>query len=199
MSIILGITGSIGMGKTTVSNMLRDRGIPVHCADEEVHRLLGSDGSAVSIVRQVFPESYDEAANGINRNILGKLVFDDPEKKKQLEDILHPMVRHAQDAFIDAHQDHDMIGLDIPLLFETEGENRVDYTICASAPIEIQRARILARPGMTPEKCDAILAAQMPDTEKRARADYVIETGVSMDDTRQMLDTLITKIKAQTA
>lgn len=198
--IVLGITGSIGMGKSTVAQMLRDMGIPVHDADAAVHELLGPDGGAVAAVAQAFPEtlkSDTQSRNYIDRQTLGALVFSDAEKKHLLENILHPLVREDSDRFKqDMHQKgHAIIALDIPLLFETGGENRVDVTLCVSAPPDIQRDRVLARPGMTAEKFERILAGQLPDSEKRARADFVIESHKGLEDMRQQLQNTIHKIK----
>jgi dephospho-CoA kinase len=199
--IVLGITGSIGMGKTTVANMLREMGIPVHDSDASVHFLLGPDGEAVAEVGKVFPEVLkvdDKRCGYIDRPALGRIVFGDRKKKKALEDILHPMVRAESDNFKSEMKKraHKMIALDIPLLFETGGEKRVDVTICVSAPEDVQRERVLSRPGMTSEKFDRIVAGQLPDYEKRKRADYVIESVNSIDDTRQQLQKIVDMISA---
>lgn len=197
--IVIGITGSIGMGKTTVAGMLRDLGIPVHDSDECVHRLLAADGGAVGVVGKKFPEALKTDAAGrpfIDRQVLGRIIFADRSKKKELEDILHPMVRAESDKFkAEMRQKAQRaVALDIPLLFETGGEKRVDVTICVSAPRDVQRERVLARPGMTSEKFDRIVAGQLPDAEKRKRAHYVVETGVGLEDTRLQLQKIIDKI-----
>lgn len=197
--IVVGITGSIGMGKTTVSNMLREMSIPVHDSDAAVHRLLGPDGAAVPAIARLFPTTLalDEDRRGyIDRQILGRIVFEDRNKKRQLEEILHPMVRAESDRFKEemAKRAHKVIALDIPLLFETEGEKRVDVTVCVSATKENQRERVLARPGMTSEKFDRIVAGQLPDAEKRRRADYIIETDSDLEETRQQVRNVIDKI-----
>ncbi len=194
--IVIGVTGSIGMGKSTVAGMLKEMGVPVHDSDASVHKLLGPDGAAVETVAQMFPEALATDAGGrhfIDRQILGRSVFADRSKKKQLEDVLHPMVRAESDAFKEEmrQKGHKMVALDIPLLFETGGEKRVDVTICVSAPKDVQRERVLARPNMTSEKFDRIVAGQLPDAEKRKRADYVIETVGELDETKRQLQKII--------
>jgi dephospho-CoA kinase len=189
------------MGKTTVANMLREMNIPVHDSDASVHFLMGPRGKAVGPVGTKFPEALkvDEKRNAyIDRQVLGRIVFGSRKKKKELEDILHPMVRAESDNFKEEMKKRavPMIALDIPLLFETGGEKRVDVTICVTAPPEVQRERVLARPGMTSEKFDRIVAGQLPDSEKRQRADYVIETGISVDETRQQLQQIIDRVMA---
>lgn len=200
--IILGVTGSIGMGKSTVASMLSARGIPVHDADAAVHRLLGPGGEAVGIIGQLFPAALSVDSKGlasIDRAILGRLVFGDRALKKQLEDILHPLVRAESDAFVadSRKKGLEMVALDIPLLFETGGEKRVDVTICVSAPAADQQARVLARPGMTREKFERIVAGQLPDAEKRKRANYVLDTGQSLAKTEADLDAMLSDIRAK--
>jgi dephospho-CoA kinase len=175
---ILCLTGSVGMGKTTAARMLRRLGIPVHDADGEVHRLLGRGGAAVRAVDAAFPGV--KSGKAIDRAALGKIVFADKAALKRLEGILHPLVRRAERRFLaEARRQHRrLVVLDIPLLFETKGERRCDGIIVVSAPRSIQRARVLARPGMTKERLAAIEARQLPDREKRRRADIVIETGL---------------------
>jgi dephospho-CoA kinase len=175
---ILCLTGSVGMGKTTAARMLRRLGIPVHDADGEVHRLLGRGGAAVRAVDAAFPGV--KSGKAIDRAALGKVVFADKAALKRLEGILHPLVRRAERRFLaEARRQHRrLVVLDIPLLFETKGERRCDGIIVVSAPRSIQRARVLARPGMTKERLAAIEARQLPDREKRRRADIVIETGL---------------------
>jgi dephospho-CoA kinase len=198
--IVLGVTGSIGMGKSTVSNMLQEMGIPVHDADATVHKLLAAGGKGVQPVAALFPDALAQDANGqdmIDRAALGKIVFADPAKKKQLEDILHPMVRDDSAAFKAEMEKagHKVIVFDIPLLFETGGESRVDAVLCVSAAADVQKARVLARPGMTEERFNHVLSQQMPDAEKRARADYVVTTDISFDDTRAQLKTVLEKLQ----
>jgi len=198
--IVIGITGSIGMGKSTAAEMLRDLIIPVHDSDATVHFLLAPKGKAVAAVGEKFPDALKTDAAGepyIDRKILGRSVFSDRHKKKYLEDILHPLVWEASDRFIAEMKKngHPIVALDVPLLFETGGEKRVDVTLCVSAPKEIQKQRVLARPGMTSEKFDRIVAGQMPDAEKRKRADYVIETDKDFEDVRRQLAQVVEKIK----
>lgn len=182
--ILLGLTGSIGMGKSTVAEMFRAEGAPVYDADAAVHRLYAEGGAAVGPVGEAFPEAIVEGA--VDRERLSKLVLNDPEALQRLEHIVHPLVGAAQMQFLDdaRRAGAPVVVLDIPLLFEKGGAARVDVIAVVSAPADVQRARVLARPGMTPEKFEAILAKQTPDAEKRARADFVIDTGVGVDETR---------------
>jgi dephospho-CoA kinase len=188
---ILCLTGSVGMGKTTAGRMLRSMGIPVHDADAEVHRLMGRGGAAVKAVEAAFPGV--KTGRAIDRAALGRVVFADPAALKRLEAILHPLVRQAERKFLaQARREHRrLVILDIPLLYETRGEERCDGVIVVSAPRPIQLARVLARPGMTKERLAAIEARQMPDRQKRRRADIVIETGLgkrhSLENLRRAL------------
>lgn len=200
--IVIGITGSIGMGKTTAANMLREMGIPVHDSDASVHALLGPDGGAVTAVGAKFPEALAKDAAGrsyIDRQVLGRIVFGDRQKKRDLEEILHPLVRADSDAFKDEMRKkaHKIVALDIPLLFETGGEKRVDVTICISAPKDVQRERVLARPGMTSEKFDRIVSGQLPDAEKRKRATYVVESDKGFDDMRKQIEKIVDRIRSK--
>ena len=177
--IILGLTGSIGMGKSTAAGMLRRLGVPVHDADRTVHRLLGRGGAAVAAVERAFgPEVIAEGA--VDRPRLGARVFGDGVALKRLEAILHPQVRRAERRFLvqSATQRRPVVALDVPLLFETGGERRVDATVVVTAPAFLQRLRVLARPGMSADRLVAILARQTPDTEKRRRADFLVPTGL---------------------
>jgi dephospho-CoA kinase len=196
---IIGITGSIGMGKSTASNILREMGIPVHDADASVHGLLSTGGKAVEEVGLAFPGMLKKDDHGvpyIDRPQLGRIIFSDAGQKKKLEDILHPLVRAESDAFVleKGADNHPIVALDIPLLFETNGENRVHAIICLSAKPETQRKRVMERPGMTEEKFSRILASQMPDAEKRKRSTYVVETDISFADTRRQLEEIIAQI-----
>jgi dephospho-CoA kinase len=175
---VIGLTGSVGMGKTTAAKILRRLGIPVHDADREVHRLLGPGGAAVEAVAAAFPGVRRDRS--IDRAALGAKVFGDPKALKRLEAILHPLVRRAEQRFLARARRarRPLVVLDIPLLLETGGEDRFDLVVVVSAPRRIQRARVLARPGMTAAKLAAIEARQMPDAEKRHRADLVIATGL---------------------
>ncbi|MFH1158149.1 MAG: dephospho-CoA kinase [Pseudomonadota bacterium] len=200
--IVIGITGSVGMGKSTAAQMLRDMGIPVHDSDAAVHDLLKANGRAVPAVGKKFPEALKTNAAGesyIDRQILGRSVFEDHRKKKALEEILHPMVWEESEAFMERmkKEKHRIVALDIPLLFETGWEKRVDVTLCVSASPDVQRRRVLERPNMTSEKFDRIVAGQLPDAEKRKRADYVVDTDKSLDDMREQLRQIVGKLKAK--
>jgi dephospho-CoA kinase len=179
---IIGLTGSIGMGKTTAAAMFRRLGVAVHDADAVVHELLGAGGAAVAPVAASFDgvlANLGQSAH-IDRKALGAQVFDDPDALRRLEAILHPMV-HAREGWFLRHRTRRgcrVAVLDVPLLFETGGENRCDATAVVSAPSFVQEARVLARPGMTRERFAGILARQMPDAEKRRRADFVVPTGL---------------------
>ncbi len=177
---IIGLTGSIGMGKTTVAAQFAAQGCPVHNSDLAVHKALQPDGVAFEEVAVTFPAAWDKKNHLIKRDILGQIIFHDTKSRKILEEILHPVVRADQADFIRAQKrmGRDIVLLDIPLLFETGAQDRVDYTVVVTAPFFIQRQRVLKRKNMTEEKFRAILALQMPDREKRKMADYVIQTGL---------------------
>ena len=200
--IIIGLTGSIGMGKSTVAAMLSERGVPVHDADAAVHGLLGPGGGAVGVVGQVFPVALVVDGAGvahIDRQVLGRLVFNDRAAKKKLEELLHPIVRAQTDAFVSDHRRRgtEIVTLDIPLLFETNGQNRVDVTVCVSTTAAEQEKRVMARPGMTKDKFARIVAGQMPDAEKRKLADYVLSTDQSLTETARDLDHILQDIKTR--
>lgn len=182
MTLRLGLTGSIGMGKTTVAKMFAEEGVPVFDADAVVHQLQGPSGALVAEIENVFPGTT--GADGVDRGTLAERVLGEPEKLRQLEALIHPAVATARDDFLIANRGAPFVVLDIPLLFEKGGWNLVDRIAVVSAPADIQSARVLDRPGMTKEKFDRILALQMPDPEKRQRADFIIPTGGSMDETR---------------
>lgn len=178
----VGLTGSIGMGKSTVAAMLRSLGVPVFDADAVVHTLQGPDGRIVPAIEAAFPGTTSEA--GVDRQKLGAQVLDDDAAMARLESIVHPAVAAERAAFLLEHSAVPLIVFDIPLLFEKGGVDSVDVVVVVSAPTDVQRARVLARPGMTPAKFGSVLARQMPDAEKRARADFIIDTGQSLADTR---------------
>ena len=190
--IILGLTGSIGMGKSTTAQMFRDAGVPVHDSDEAVHRLYA--GAAAPLIEARFPGTVDNGV--VDREKLSKQVLGQPEALRDLERIIHPLVRADADAFLQASRTAGaaFAVMDIPLLFETQGEGRVDKIAVVSAPEAVQRARVLARPGMTGEKLEAILARQVPDAEKRARADFIIDTGSGLDAARRDVQAIITQL-----
>jgi dephospho-CoA kinase len=178
----LGLTGSIGMGKSTVAKMFADEGVPIFDADEVVHRLQGPDGVLVARIEAQFPGTT--GANGVNRTTLAERVLGDSAALQRLESLIHPAVAAEREAFQEVHRNAPLVLLDIPLLFEKGGWDSVDRIAVVSAPADVQRARVLARPGMTEEKFEHILARQMPDEEKCARADFVIPTGGPLEETR---------------
>ncbi|GGB38689.1 dephospho-CoA kinase [Sphingomonas metalli] len=189
MTIRLGLTGSIGMGKSTVAAMFAADGVPVFDADAEVHRLQGPGGALVPAIETAFPGTT--GPGGVDRAALGRAVLADDDAMTRLERIVHPAVFAARAAFLAAHRHAPLVLLDIPLLFETGGEGGVDRIAVVSAAPAVQRARVLARPGMTEAKFAAILARQLPDAEKRARADHVIATDVPLADTRAAVRAVI--------
>lgn len=172
--IVLGLTGSIGMGKTTTAELFAEAGLPVHSADAAVHALYA--GAAAPAIEAAFPGTLKDGV--VDRERLGQKVLGDPEALKRLEAIVHPLVREAEAAFLEAARNNGAPAaiLDIPLLFETGGECRCDRVVVVSAPFEVQCERVLARPGMSEAKFHAILQKQVPDAEKRARADFVVDT-----------------------
>ena len=188
MSVILGLTGSIGMGKSTTAQMFRDLGVPVWDADAAVHRLYGAGGAAVGPVGALCPDAVVTGA--VDRGVLKTWLAADPSRLAQLEAVVHPLVAADRAAFI-AQADAPLVVLDIPLLFETGAQ--VDTVLVVSAPPDVQRARVLARGGMTDAQLDLILSRQMPDADKRARADYVIET-TDMDSARAQVAALVAKL-----
>ncbi len=194
--IIAALTGSIAMGKSETARMFAARGVPVFDSDAAVHELYAPGGAAVEPLRALVPGAI--ADGRIDRSRLGAFVQADPLLLGKIEAVVHPLVRARQKAFLAAAAEHsDLAVLDIPLLFETGRQGEVDVVIVVSATPELQRARALARPGMTPEKLDFILSRQMPDAEKRARADYVIETSVSLAETAREVDRVIAEIRAK--
>ena len=190
--IVLGLTGSIGMGKSTTAALFAASGIPVHSADETVHRLYA--GKAAPEVEALFPGTVRDGV--VDRDALASRVLGDPAALKALEALVHPMVRAEEEAFLATQRQAEagLVVLDIPLLFETGGAGRVDRILVVSAPAEVQRARVLARPGMTEEKFAAILARQVPDEDKRAAADFVLDTARGLDAARTDLAEIIGKL-----
>lgn len=175
------LTGSIGMGKSTVAAMFERAGVPVFDADAEVRRLQAEDHAVIGMIGQRFPGTVEDGV--LVRDRLRQLVLDDPEKLAALEAIVHPAVQRAREQFIQEHGDRPLLLFEIPLLYETGGESAFDKVVVVSAPADVQRRRVLARPGMTAAKLDAILARQMPDAEKRARADFVVDSGSDLSTT----------------
>jgi len=192
--IILGLTGSIGMGKSTVARMFAQEGVPVFDADAVVHELQGPGGALVARIEEAFPDTT--GPGGVDRTALREAVFGRPEAYARLEALVHPAVAQARAAFLEAHGEAPLVVLDVPLLFEAGGWQAVDRIAVVSAPAETQRARVLARPGMTEARFAEILARQMPDAEKRARADFVIPTGGSLEETRACVRRLVACLSA---
>ncbi|TLP47080.1 dephospho-CoA kinase [Cohaesibacter sp. CAU 1516] len=191
--IKIGLTGSIGMGKSTTGQMFVERGCPLHDADATVHRLY--QGRAAPLIEAAFPGTT--GPDGVDRAALSKQVIGNSEAMARLEAIIHPLVHEEECAFFQAAKASgaQMVVLDIPLLFETGGEARADVIVVVSAPEKVQRARVLARPGMSEEKFEAIKARQMPDADKRQRADYVIDTGTSLEDAAEQVDRVLDAIR----
>ena len=193
---ILGLTGSIGMGKSTVAAMFKAAGVPVFDADAEVRAMQGPGGELVPAIEAAFPGSTD--ATGVLRDSLGVKVFGDPDALARLEAIVHPAVASKRAAFLIEHAGAPIVVFDIPLLFEKGGAEYVDRVVVVSAPAEQQRRRVLARPGMTAEKFAHILELQVPDAEKRARADHVIDTGTTLAATEAAVTALIDELRGTT-
>ncbi|MEO6389172.1 MAG: dephospho-CoA kinase [Croceibacterium sp.] len=189
---ILGLTGSIGMGKSTVAAMFAELGVPVFDADAEVRRMQGAGGELVDMIETAFPGSTN--ATGVDREGLGAAVFGDPVALARLEAIVHPAVRAARRAFLLERAAAPLVVFDIPLLFEKGGAQDVDAVAVVSAPAQVQRARVLARPGMNSARLSEILELQMPDAEKREHADYLIHTGTSLAETRAAVVRLVAKL-----
>jgi dephospho-CoA kinase len=194
--IVLGLTGSIGMGKSTTADFFRACGVPVHDADATVHDLYR--GAAVAPIEKAFPGTTRDGA--VDREALAVRVLGDDAAVKRLEAIVHPLVRGAETAFLrDAHASgRAVVVLDIPLLFETRGEARVDAVVTVTAPAEVQRARVLARPGMTVEKFEKILARQLPDPEKRRRSHYLVDTARGLDAARRQVEAVVRALRGMT-
>ncbi len=192
---LLGLTGSIGMGKSTVGKMFEKEGIPIYNVDAEIHKLYQPGGAAVAPIEEAFPEAIIDGR--VDRPTLSKLVLGDDAAIKRLEHIVHPLVGLDRSNFIsDAEQNgHTFVLLDVPLIFETGGEKNFDTIIVVSAPKDIQRARVLARDDMTEEKFEAILARQTPDAIKREKADFVIDTNCSEEETYIQVQNLVRKLK----
>jgi dephospho-CoA kinase len=189
---VLGLTGSLGMGKSTTAVFFAELGVPVHDADAVVHRLYKTE--AAPLIEAAFPGTT--LRGEVNREKLANRVLDDPEMVKKLEAIVHPMVRAAERQFLaEAEKKNASVAvLDIPLLFETGGERRCDAVVVVSAPPDVQRARIFERPGMTPQKFAGISANQMPDAEKRKRADFVVDTSKGFDAARAQVREILARV-----
>jgi dephospho-CoA kinase len=190
---ILGLTGSIGMGKSAVAGMLTELGVPVFDADAAVHELQGPNGALLAPIERAFPGTT--GPNGVDRQKLGAAVFGNTEQLKLLESIVHPEVAEMRRAFLADNADAPLIVFDIPLLFEKTGQHGLDAVAVVSAPAAVQRERVLARPGMSVKKFEKILALQVPDADKRARADFVIDTGAPLAETRAQVAALVAHLR----
>ena len=196
--IVIGLTGSIAMGKSEAAKHFQALGVPVFDSDAEVHGLYAKSGAAVFAIDQLAPAAVVDGA--VDRRKLAELVKADPQLLKRIEQVVHPLVRQAQDRFLATCSDREelLAVLDIPLLFETGRDASVDVIVVVSAPAELQRHRALARPGMTAEKLDMILARQLPDAEKRARAHFVVDTSGTLDDGRRQVAAIVEQLKQRT-
>ncbi|SFO37169.1 dephospho-CoA kinase [Cohaesibacter marisflavi] len=195
--IKIGLTGSIGMGKSTTGQMFVQRGCPLHDADAVVHELY--HGEAVPLIEAEFPGTTGPL--GVDRAVLSQKVIGNPEAMRRLESIIHPLVRAEERKFFEKAQSDkaDIVVLDIPLLYETHAQDRVDVVVVVSADESIQRRRVLERPGMTAEKFEAIKAKQMPDAEKRSRADYVIDTGKGLEAAARQVEAILDDVRSRFA
>lgn len=191
----IGLTGSIGMGKSTVAQMFREEGVPVFDADAAVRAMQGPGGRALSAIEAAFPGTT--GPRGADRAALGARVFGDDAAIRRLEAIMHPMVAEERAAFLAAHADAPVVLFDVPLLFETGGERNVDLIVVVSADADVQKVRVLERPGMTEDRLLEILARQIPDAEKRARADHVIPTDCPLDQTRAAVRRVLACARAE--
>ena len=194
--IVLGLTGSIGMGKSTTAKFFKQKGIPVYDADETVHQLY-QDESVIKRITAIFDDCLTD--NHIDRAKISRQIVQDPAKLVSLEKIIHPLVREKENAFVAAHRKNGdkLVVLDIPLLFETGGLERVDKIAVVSAPLEIQRQRVLQRDGWTEEKFQAVLARQIPDSEKRMRADFIIDTSKGLEYAENEVDNIISRLMGE--
>jgi dephospho-CoA kinase len=193
--IVVGLTGSIGMGKSTTAKMFAEAGVPVYDSDAAVHALYTPGGAAVGPVGLAFPQAIRNG--GVDRDALSRIVVGDSAAMKRLEAIVHPLVRQHQAEFLRRHLAGGAwaVVLDIPLLFENRADELMDAIVVVSAPADVQRARVLSRPGMNAEKFAAILAKQTPDEEKRARADFVINTGLGLEEARAQVRAVLETLR----
>lgn len=191
--ITIGLTGSIGMGKSTTAAMFKEAGCPVFDADRAVHDLYEKGGEAVPIIRAVFPDAIKEGA--IDRGVLGRYMREDPIQLEVLESFIHPLVGNKRTQFFEDNKSADITVLDVPLLFETGLDKFVDHIVVVTAPAKIQRARVLSREGMTEELFKVLLSKQMPDAIKRKRADTLIFTDMGLENAREQVHSLLRKIR----
>lgn len=189
--IVVGLTGSIAMGKSETAKQFAARGVPVFDSDQAVHQLYAKGGGAVHQLARIAPETIADGA--VDRSRLSQAIREKPDLLTKVETIVHPLVRDMQTQFLESARRNGqaVVILDIPLLFETHRDREVDKIVVVSTSLEIQRERALKRPGMTPEKLDFILARQMPDSEKRVRADYVVDTSISIADSQRQVDEIL--------
>lgn len=194
--IVLGLTGSIGMGKSVTARLFAEEGVPVYDADAAVHALYAPGGAAVAPVEAAFP-GVRSAQGGVDRDALSRRVVGQPEAMQRLEAIVHPLVRQAQAEFLRTHlaAGARLVVLDIPLLFETGGDALMDAVVVVSAPFEVQRARVLARPGMTETKFQEILAKQTPDAVKREKADFIVNSALGVEEARAQVRAILDALR----
>jgi len=194
-SYLLGLTGSIGMGKSTTAGFFRDCGVPVWDADAAVHRIYGEGGAGVPAIARLCPEAT--VGGNVDRNVLRAAILEHPELLEKVEAAVHPLVALDRQAFLAANLGAPLVVLDIPLLYETGAENWLDGVLVVTAAPEVQRARVLERPGMTEASFAAMVAKQIPDAKKRARADYIIDTGLGLDAARSDVKALVEKLAGE--
>ena len=189
----IGLTGSIGMGKTATGKIFSELGLPLYDADAAVHKLYGAGQKGSEKIKEKFPNSINPDGS-VNRKSLSTEVLGDPEKIKSLESIIHPLVGEDRKVFFDENAKAKAVVLDIPLLFETGGEKFVDYIVVVDAPREIQEERVLSRPNMTKEKFEKIITQQIPNHEKKKKADFIVDTSISIEDARNQVANIVKKI-----
>jgi len=195
MMIVIGLTGSIGMGKSTTAMMFAEEGIPVYDADAAVHALYAKDGAAVGPIGGLVPDAIVD--NAVDRDVLRQAVFQDDTLLEKIEAAVHPLLKDSRRDFFSENLKAPIVLLDIPLLFETGGDKSVHKIVVVTAPPEVQRERVLARDDMTEERFEAILAKQMPDAEKRARADFVIDTSQGLDAARMSVGVVVSRLREE--
>ena len=189
----IGLTGSIGMGKTATGKIFSELGLPLYDADAAVHKLYGPGQKGSEKIKEKFPNSINPDGS-VNRESLSTEVLGDPEKIKSLENIIHPLVGEDRKVFFEENARAKAVVLDIPLLFETGGEKFVDYIVVVDAPREIQEERVLSRPNMTKEKFEKIITQQIPNHEKKKKADFIVDTSISIEDARNQVANIVKKI-----